>query len=152
FRHPEEDSIRSLVREGDPTLLSLCGRDGGQSHPGGRVAARSGPGCNSPTGRDSAASSFALEVLRGLFDKTDATGVVVLFSNRRPPASSAESVAAVAVDGVAEPATISRGLLYSRPRGSMDAYQRVAEGNMAERAICSPAPSNLPFHASAFLS
>ena len=55
-----------------------------------------------------ASLSLSLEDLRGFFDEADATGVVVLPSNRRPSASSADSAAAMALDGVAEPATISR--------------------------------------------
>ena len=49
-------------------------------------------------------------IFESSLDKADATGVVVLLCNRRPSAASANSAAAVALDGAAEPATISRGV------------------------------------------
>ena len=77
---------------------------------GGGRGARFIVGCHSPAASHSASPRLSLEAFRGFLDEADATGVVVLLCNRRPSPASADSAAAVALDGIAEPATLSRGI------------------------------------------
>ena len=102
--------LETWFGKGYPILLSLRSGDGGQSRLGRRRGARFIVGRHSPVASHSASPSLSLEAFRGFLDEADATGVVVLLCNRRPSPASADSAAAVALDGTAEPATISRGL------------------------------------------
>ena len=51
-----------------------------------------------------------LEAVRGAVDEADAGGTAFLLCNCRPSARSIDSAAAMALDGVAEQTTVSRGV------------------------------------------
>ena len=106
-------------------LLSLCFRDGGQPYSGRGGAQRLSFRRNSPAVSDSASSRLSLEDVRSFFDEADAEGTAVLLSNCRHSARSANPVAAVALDGVAEQGSFRSCVCDIGAQGFLDADQRL---------------------------